>query len=94
MKDSEIEWFRPLWLRVVVTVLVAAWFVWETFWNRDQLWMIITGAALAYAVWNLFIAYKPPPKKISGPAAGGPTTDEAAAEDQKTGTESNGEPKA
>ena len=94
MKDSEIEWFRPLWLRVLVTVLVSAWFAWETFWNRDQLWMIITGAALAYAVWNLFIAYKPPPKKISGPAASEPTAEGPAAGDQETGTGSNGEPKA
>ena len=109
MKDSEIEWFRPLWLRVVVTVLVAAWFAWETFWNRDQLWMIITGAALAYAVWNLFIAYKPPPpKKTGAPAAGGPaggeaavsgtTADESAADepagDKHRGTGSDGEPKA
>jgi hypothetical protein len=67
VRDSELEWFRPLWLRVLVTALVAAWFCWETFFNRDQLWMIITGAALAYAVWNLFIAYKaPPPKKDAG----------------------------
>lgn len=57
LKDSEIEWFRPLWLRVLVTTLVAAWFAWETLVNQDQLWMLITGAALAYAVWNLFIKY-------------------------------------
>ena len=57
MKQSELEWFRPLWLRLLVTGLVAAWFVWETFFTKDQLWMIITGAALAYAVWNLFIRF-------------------------------------
>lgn len=57
MKDSELEWFRPLWLRGLVTGLVAVWFIWETFFTRDQLWMVITGAALAYAVWNLFIKF-------------------------------------
>ena len=57
MKDTELEWFRPLWLRLVVTGLVLVWFLWETFWNQDQMWMIITGAALAYAVWNLFIKF-------------------------------------
>jgi hypothetical protein len=57
---------------LVVTVLVAAWFCWEAFINRDQLWMIITGAALAYAVWSLFITYKaPPPKKQAGPTGTG-----------------------
>jgi hypothetical protein len=58
VKDSELEWFRPLWLRLLVTGLVAVWFIWETFFTRDQLWMIITGAALAYAVWNLFIKFE------------------------------------
>lgn len=57
MKDSELQWFRPLWLRLLVTGLVAVWFLWEMFGTRDQLWMIITGAALAYAVWNLFIKF-------------------------------------
>jgi hypothetical protein len=91
VKDSELEWFRPLWLRALVTALVAAWFAWETLINRDQLWMIITGAALAYAVWNLFIAYKPPPpKKAAGsPEAGGP-----AAEGEKSGTGNDGKPEA
>ena len=46
MKQSELDWFRPLWRRVAVTAFVAAWFIWETFWNQDQLWMMITGAAL------------------------------------------------
>ena len=60
MRDSEREWFKPVWLRLLVTGLVAAWFAWEIFFTQDQLWMIITGAALAYAVWNLFINYKEP----------------------------------
>jgi len=57
VKDSEIEWFRPLWLRVLVTGLVAVWFAFEVLGSRDTLWMVITGAALAYAVWNLFIRF-------------------------------------
>lgn len=71
MKDSELEWFRPLWLRLVVTGLVAVWFLWETFWNKDQMWMIITGAALAYAVWNLFIKYDDKIGKGDGTKTGG-----------------------
>jgi hypothetical protein len=57
MKDEELAWFRPLWLRLLVTGLVLVWFLWETFVNADQFWMLITGAALAYAVWNLFIKF-------------------------------------
>jgi hypothetical protein len=79
MTDNELEWFRPLWLRIIVAALVAAWFGWEVLVSRDTLWMLITGAALAYAVWSLFIAYKEPPPK--GGATG-------------TGTEKHGEPEA
>jgi 4-hydroxybenzoate polyprenyltransferase len=68
VKDTELEWFRPLWLRLLVTGLVAIWFGWELFFTQDQLWMIITGAALAYAVWNLFIKYDD--KAGKKPAAG------------------------
>lgn len=57
MRESERDWFRPLWRRVAVTAFVAAWFAWEAFWNQDQFWMMITGAALAYAVWNFFIRF-------------------------------------
>jgi hypothetical protein len=57
LKQSELDWFRPLWRRVAVTAFVAAWFIWETFWNQDQMWMMITGAALAYAVWSFFIRF-------------------------------------
>jgi hypothetical protein len=57
LKQSELDWFRPLWRRVAVTAFVAAWFAWETIFNQDQLWMAITGAALAYAVWTFFIRF-------------------------------------
>ena len=57
MKQTDLDWFRPLWRRVAVTAFVAAWFAWETIFNQDQLWMAITGAALAYAVWTFFIRF-------------------------------------
>lgn len=66
MKQSELEWFRPLWLRLLVTGLVAAWFLWEVVFTQDQLWMMITGAALAYAVWNLFIRFNGNTAKSEG----------------------------
>ena len=79
MKDSELEWFRPLWLRVLITGLVTAWFGWEIFFGREAFWMVISGGALAYAVWNLFITYTaPPPKK----------------QIETTGTGSDGKPEA
>ena len=61
-----MDFFRPMWRRIAVTAFIAAWFAWEALWNHDQLWMMITGAALAYAVWNLFIKFDANDK---GPAA-------------------------
>lgn len=57
MKQAETDWFRPLWRRVAVTAFVLVWFLWEALWSKDQFWMLITGAALAYAVWNFFIRF-------------------------------------
>ncbi len=57
MKDSEIEWFRPLWLRVLITAAITVWCAYEVFISHDGMWIAITLAALAYAVWNLFIRF-------------------------------------
>jgi hypothetical protein len=70
VKDSEIEWFRPLWLRVVITVAIALWCAYEVFISRDGLWIAITCAALAYAVWNLFIRYDARAAAVNKPADG------------------------
>jgi hypothetical protein len=66
VKDSELEWFRPLWLRIVVTGFVALWFGWESLVSKDQFWTMVTGAALAYAIWTLFLRYRDPAEKKPG----------------------------
>jgi purine-cytosine permease-like protein len=70
MKDSEIEWFRPLWLRVLITAAITVWFGYEVLFSHDTLWMVITGAALAYAVWNLFIRFDARAAEMKKPADG------------------------
>lgn len=57
MKQTETDWFRPLWRRVAVTAFIVVWFAWEALYAQDQFWMLITGAALAYAIWNFFIKF-------------------------------------
>ena len=68
MRQTEKDWFQPLWRRVAVTGFVAAWFGFEVLWARDEFWMMITGAALAYAVWSFFIKFE---EKSSTPGTGG-----------------------
>jgi hypothetical protein len=67
MNQKDTDFFRPLWRRVVITGLVAAWFGYETFFSRDSLWITVTGASLAYCVWNFFLRFpKDPPGSTGG----------------------------
>ncbi|HEX4296951.1 MAG TPA: hypothetical protein VHZ56_02935 [Devosia sp.] len=64
MNERDVKFFRPLWIRLLITGLVAVWFCVETLYTHEQIWMFATGAALAWAVWNLFLRF---PKDV--PAA-------------------------
>ena len=65
LNQNDSEFFRPLWRRVAVIAVVAGWFGFEMLFSRDQLWMMLTGLALAYAVWNFIIRW---PKDALAPA--------------------------
>ena len=68
MRETELEWFRPMWRRLLVTGFIAAWLLYEAIFVQDQFWIFILGAALAYAVWHLFIQYD---KRMGGKSGGG-----------------------
>jgi hypothetical protein len=57
MKASDVNWFRPLWRRVVVTGIVAVWSLWEWLGTRDQLWGIVTIGLLLYCLYAFFYAF-------------------------------------
>ena len=61
MKQSDADFFRPLWLRIALTVAVAVWFILEAMFSHDQLWMVITGIAFAYCIWSFFISFPKTP---------------------------------
>ena len=70
MTPRDADFFRPLWRRVVVTVIVGAWFCYESFISKDQLWITITAVGLAYCVWNFFLRFpKDPPATGTPPKA-------------------------
>ena len=56
VKQQDTDWFRPLWRRIAVVAFVAGWCGWEWF-NGDSFWALLTTAALAYAVWALFVSF-------------------------------------
>jgi hypothetical protein len=52
-----LAWFRPLYRRIILVVVIAGWCAWEWLFTRDQFWGLITVAMLAYAVWTFFINF-------------------------------------
>lgn len=59
MRDRDIKFFRPLWRRVAVVLVCAAWALLELR-GGDQLWIAITLGLTAYAVWQFFIGFPKP----------------------------------
>ena len=56
MKERDVEWFRPLWRRVLVTAVCVVWAALEL-WHGDQMWILITVGLSAYAVWIFFLTF-------------------------------------
>jgi len=52
------KFFRPLWIRIVVVVVCAAWGAFE-FFNGSPEWALLFVAAGGYAGYRLFITFKP-----------------------------------
>jgi hypothetical protein len=71
MNQKDADFFRPLWRRILVTTVVAAWFCYESFFSKDQLWITITAIGTAYCVWNFFLRF---PKDPPGSTGGGTPT--------------------
>lgn len=71
LKQNDLNWFRPLWRRVAIVVFLTAWLAWEVIWTKETMWMVLVGAALAYSIYNFFVAF---PKDEAAPPA--PTTEE------------------
>lgn len=51
--------FAPLWRRIAVLGACLGWTGFE-FWTGDTTWQIIAGGAAIYALWSLFLTYRPP----------------------------------
>ena len=62
MQQNDTNFFRPMWRRVAVVVFLTGWLAWEAFYTREQMWMLIVGAVLAYAIWSFFITFDRPSK--------------------------------
>ena len=64
MNERDTKFFRPLWIRLLVTAVLVVWCGLEVALSHDQLWIGITGVGVVYCVWNFFLRF---PKDV--PAA-------------------------
>jgi hypothetical protein len=48
--DADHPWFRPLWTRILVTLVCAAWAALE-WWSGPSMWAWIASGMTLYAVW-------------------------------------------
>lgn len=71
LNENDLRFFRPLWIRILVTAVVAGWCLSEIVFSHDQLWIGLTGFGVVYCLYNFFWKF---PR--SGPA---PATDAVAA---------------
>lgn len=67
MRDAEHPFFRPLWRRIAVVCVCAAWAAWEL-WLAEPMWTTIAVGMAVYAAWTYLIAYKAPPEAGSSGA--------------------------
>jgi hypothetical protein len=53
--DTNHPWFRPLWVRLLVTALPVAWALFE-FVDGSPFWGVLFLALGVYAAWEFFFA--------------------------------------
>jgi len=64
-KEQQHPFYKPLWRRVVIVLVIAAWLAFEVSSSQSGLWTALAAGALAYAVYVFFVTW---PK--DGPAEG------------------------
>jgi hypothetical protein len=58
MRDADHPFFRPLWRRIAIVAVCAAWTTFE-FATQQPFWGTIAAGMTAYAVWTYLWIYKP-----------------------------------
>lgn len=63
MNDKDLQFFQPVWRRVVVVVALAGWTAVE-WWTGNSFWGTLTSGALVYCAWMCKVHY---PRKAVAP---------------------------
>ncbi len=68
MNERDYKFFRPLWLRVGITLGLVVWCALESIYSHDGMWITITALGIIYCVWNFFLRFpKEPPVDTTSP---------------------------
>ena len=57
LTEQKHPFYKPLWVRVAIVAVIAGWLVFELMGPQSPLWIMLSGAALAYALWVFFITW-------------------------------------
>lgn len=64
--DQQHPFYKPLWRRIAIVVVVALWLAFELWMGSTGIWLAMAGGMLAYAIWVFLISF---PKDDGGPPA-------------------------
>jgi hypothetical protein len=73
LKENDVRWARPLWLRVAIAIGLALWLAFELLLSGDMFWATMVGLVLAYFIYSFFITF---PKDVPPAAAAQAQEDE------------------
>ena len=76
MNERDAKFFRPLWIRLLVTGVVVVWCAVEVTLGHDQLWIGITAVGVGYCVGNFFLRFPKDLPATTAPADPGPPSSE------------------
>ncbi len=60
--EHDHPFYKPLWRRIAIVVVVALWLAFELFYAQNQLWIMLALGMLAYAVYVFFWTWPKTPK--------------------------------
>jgi hypothetical protein len=58
LTDADHPFYKPLWRRLTIVAVVALWTAYEVLVGKEPLWISLSAAMLAYAVWVFLIGWK------------------------------------
>ena len=56
--DESHPFYKPLWRRIVLVCVLAAWTAFEVFYTQQPLWIVVAGGLLVYTAWIFLLSWK------------------------------------